>query len=104
MRLFSIRTLSPLAMRIVLPDSIIVAKNNTSIQGNGTINLTSTPLGTNPVFAGTGVVGSVFNASGLATGVYPITFTSTDANGCPMTGNGSITITPPPSTPIIYTD
>jgi hypothetical protein len=88
----------------VLPPTIPIVIVDAICQGNGTINLTSNPLGTNPVFAGTGVVGSVFNATGLATGVYPITFTSTDANGCPMTGNGSITITPPPSTPIIYTD
>ena len=73
-------------------------------QGNGTINLTANPLGTNPVFGGVGVTNGVFNASGLATGVYPITFTSTDANGCPMSGNGSITITPPPAVPTIYTD
>ena len=89
-------TVRPPTIPIVIVDAIC--------QGNGTINLTSNPLGTNPVFAGTGVVGSVFNASGLATGVYPITFTSTDANGCPMSGSGSITITPPPSTPVIYTD
>jgi hypothetical protein len=56
------------------------------------------------VFNGVGVTNGVFNASGLATGVYPITFTSTDANGCPMSGNGSITITPPPAVPTIYTD
>jgi hypothetical protein len=88
----------------VLPPTIPVVIVDALCQGNGTINLTSNPLGTNPVFAGTGVTGSVFNATGLATGVYPITFTSTDANGCPMSGNGSITITSPPSTPVIYTD
>jgi hypothetical protein len=88
----------------VLPPTIPIVIVDAICQGNGTINLTSNPLGTNPVFTGTGVVGSVFNASGLATGAYPITFTSTDVNGCPMSGSGSITITPPPSTPVIYTD
>jgi len=73
-------------------------------QGTGTINLTSNILGTNPVFSGTGVNGTTFDATGLAPGVYPINFTSTDINGCPMVGVGSITITPPPSIPIIFTN
>jgi hypothetical protein len=72
--------------------------------GNGTIALTSTPLGTNPIFSGTGVTGNTFNATGLAQGIYPITFTSTDANGCPMTGTGSVTITSPPPPPTIFTN
>jgi hypothetical protein len=88
----------------VYPPTIPVVIVDALCQGNGTINLTANPLGTNPVFGGVGVTNGVFNASGLATGVYPITFTSTDANGCPMSGNGSITITPPPAVPTIYTD
>jgi hypothetical protein len=73
-------------------------------QGNGTIALTANPLGASPTFGGTGVVGTTFNANGLATGAYPISFISTDANGCPMTGNGSITVTPPPPIPTIFTN
>jgi hypothetical protein len=88
----------------VYPPTIPVVINDALCQGNGTINLTANPIGSNPVFAGTGVTGTVFNASGLLPGNYPITFTSTDVNGCPMTGNGLIVITPPPVTPIIYTD
>jgi hypothetical protein len=88
----------------VYPPTIPAVINDALCQGNGTINLTANPIGSNPVFAGTGVTGTVFNASGLLQGNYPITFTSTDVNGCPMTGNGLIVITPPPVTPIIYTD
>jgi hypothetical protein len=88
----------------IYPPTIPVVINDVLCQGNGTINLTANPLGTNPVFAGVGVSGTVFNASGLAPGNYPIAFTSTDVNGCPMSGNGLIVITPPPSIPTIYTD
>jgi len=73
-------------------------------QGNNTITLTANPLGTNPTFGGTGVAGNIFNTNGLVAGTYPISFTSIDANGCPMTGNGSITITPPPPIPTIFTN
>ena len=89
-------TVYPPTLPIVIVDALC--------QGNGTINLTANPLGTNPVFGGVGVTGNTFNAAGLVQGVYPITFTSTDANGCPMTGNGSITITPPPPPPTIFTN
>ena len=92
------------ALITVYPPTIPVVIIDALCQGNGTINLTANPLGTNPVFGGTGVTGNTFNAAGLAQGVYPITFTSTDANGCPMTGNGSITITPPPPPPTIFTN
>lgn len=88
----------------VYPPTIPVVINDALCQGNGTINLTANPIGTNPVFTGTGVVGNTFNANGLAPGNYPITFTSTDANGCVMTGTGLIVITPPPAVPTIYTD
>jgi hypothetical protein len=88
----------------VYPPTLPSVITSVLCQGNGTINLTSTPLGTNPIFTGTGVTGTVFNATGLPQGVYNIAFTSTDVNGCAMTGNGSITITPPPPIPIIFTN
>ena len=88
----------------VYPPTLPIVITDALCQGNGTIALTANPLGTNPIFGGTGVTGTTFNAAGLATGVYPITFTSTDVNGCPMTGNGSITITPPPPIPTIFTN
>ncbi len=88
----------------VYPATIPVVITDAICQGNGTIALTANPLGTSPVFGGTGVTGTTFNANGLATGTYPISFTSIDANGCPMTGNGSITITPPPPIPTIFTN
>jgi hypothetical protein len=88
----------------VYPPTNPVVINEALCQGNGTINLTANPTGTNPVFTGTGVVGNTFNASGLPPGNYPITFTSTDANGCAMTGTGLIVITPPPAVPTIYTN
>lgn len=89
-------TIYPITIPLVITDAIC--------QGNGTINLTANPIGTNPIFSGGGVSGTTFNASGLAVGTYPITFTSTDINGCPMSGIGSITITPPPPSPIIFTN
>jgi hypothetical protein len=92
----AIVTVYPLTIPIVTIDALC--------QGTGTINLTANPLGSNPVFGGIGVAGNTFNATGLAQGVYPITFTSIDINGCPMTGNGSITVTPPPPIPIIFTN
>jgi len=88
----------------IYPPTIPVVIVDVLCQGNGTINLTANPIGTNPVFGGTGVTNGVFNASGLNPGVYPINFTSTDANGCPMTGSGSITVTPPPVIPTIFTN
>jgi hypothetical protein len=88
----------------VFPPTTPIVTIDALCQGIGTINLTANPLGSNPVFGGVGVSGNTFDAAGLAQGVYPITFTSTDVNGCPMTGNGSITITPPPPTPIIFTN
>lgn len=88
----------------VYPNVIPSVINDVLCQGNGVINLTANPLGSNPLFGGTGVIGNTFEASGLLPGDYPITFTSTDANGCPMSGNGLIVITPPPSIPVIFTN
>jgi hypothetical protein len=92
------------AIITVYPATTPVVITDALCQGNGTITLTANPLGTSPVFGGTGVTGTTFNATGLATGAYPISFTSIDVNGCPMTGNGSITITPPPPPPTIFTN
>ena len=88
----------------VYPPTVPVVINDALCQGNGTINLTANPIGSNPVFIGTGVVGNTFNANGLAPGNYPISFTSTDVNGCVMAGTGLIVVTPPPAVPTIYTD
>jgi hypothetical protein len=89
-------TIYPTTVPLVITDAIC--------QGNGVINLIANPIGTNPIFNGVGVSGNTFNTSGLAVGTYPITFTSTDVNGCPMSGIGSITIAPPPPSPIIFTN
>jgi len=88
----------------VFPATIPQITTTSICQGNNIINLTSIPLGTNPIFSGVGVIGNTFNSTGLVPGVYNITFTSIDLNGCPMSGNGSITITPPPTIPIIFTN
>jgi hypothetical protein len=89
-------TVYPLTTPIVITDALC--------QGNGIINLTANPIGSNPSFSGTGVSGTTFDASGLPIGDYPITFTSTDVNGCAMNGIGNISITSPPSNPIIFTN
>jgi hypothetical protein len=88
----------------VYPPTLPVVIVDALCQGTGTITLTANPLGTNPIFTGTGVTGNIFDSAGLVPGLYPITFTSVDANGCSMNGNGSITITPPPSPPTIFTN
>jgi len=66
-------------------------------------NITGQNLGINPVFSGTGVSGTTFNPAGLAPGTYTITVTSQTANGCPVTGTGTVTVEPLP-TGVIYTD
>ena len=72
-------------------------------QGGAVQNITGQNLGSNPVFSGTGVSGTVFNPSGLNPGTYNITVTSQTANGCPIAGTGTVTVEPLP-TGIIYTD
>ena len=90
--------------QIVVQNSVQAIIDPITVCQDGAIqNITGQNLGTNPVFNGTGVSGSTFNPSGLASGVYNITVTSQTANGCPITGTGTVTIEPLP-TGIIYTD
>lgn len=88
----------------VYPPSTPIITSGTLCQGNGTLSLTSTIPGSNPVFSGNGVNGSTFDANGLLPGIYNINFTSTDINGCIMNATSTVTITPPPSVPIIFTN
>ena len=61
------------------------------------IPITGSNLGTNPVFSGTGVVGTNFDPTGLAAGNYTVNVTSTTASGCPITGTVIFVINPLPS-------
>ena len=92
------------AVITVNPVTIPNVINEVLCQGSGTVNLSAIPLGSNPVFSGIGVTNGIFDASGLNPGVYQIDFSSVDINGCPMIGTGSITITQPPISPIIFTN
>lgn len=97
---FSIGTATVTVYPLTVPSVIVDAL----CQGNGIVVLTASPIGSNPVFSGIGVTGGVFNATGLAPGIYPISFTSTDINGCPMVGNGTVTIVTSPLSPNIFTN
>jgi hypothetical protein len=92
------------AIITIYPQTSSIITTDALCQGNGTIILNANPLGTNPLFSGVGVTGNIFDANGLLPGVYQISFSSLDGNGCEINGNGSITITPPPTIPIIFTN
>jgi hypothetical protein len=61
------------------------------------IPITGSNLGTSPIFSGTGVVGTNFNPTGLASGNYTVNVTSTTASGCPITGTVVFVINPLPT-------
>jgi hypothetical protein len=90
---------------IVNPALIAQIPLDTLCVGNNQIILTALPLGVNPVFTGTGIInGNTFDATGLPPGDYIINFTSTDVNGCPITGQTTITVLPLPPPPIIHSN
>jgi hypothetical protein len=97
---FSVST----AIITIYPPTIPALPSLTVCQGNDTATLTAIPIGSNPVFSGTGVTGTVFSATGLAPGTYNVSFTSTDANGCPMSGTGTVTVIASPPSPNIFTN
>ena len=86
----------------IVPAVTITVTNQVVCQGSSAFALISNQAGV--TWSGTGVVGNNFNPAGLAPGVYPVTATFTDANGCTGTGTGNITITPTPATPILNSD
>ena len=86
----------------VVPVINILVTDQIICQGSGPFALISNQVGV--VWSGVGVVGNNFDPSGLASGVYPVTATFIDANGCIGTGTGNITITPTPTTPILNSD
>jgi hypothetical protein len=43
-------------------------------------------------YAGTGITGTVFSPSAAGLGIYPVTYTYSDANGCQNTASGTITV------------
>src|SRR5262249_29187570 len=68
----------------------VTAANKQVCLGNNTVALTGTPTTPGGTWSGTGVSGTNFNASGLAAGNYPVTYTFADANGC--TNNATATV------------
>jgi hypothetical protein len=89
-------TVNPALIALIPMDTLCVGSNQ--------ITLIATPLGTNPVFTGIGVTGNTFNTTGLAPGDYVVDFTSTDVNGCPITGQTTITVLPTAPPPVIYSN
>jgi hypothetical protein len=86
-------TVNPALVAIIPLDTVCV--------GNNQITLSALPLGTNPIFSGVGVSGNIFDAAGLTPGDYTVNFTSTDVNGCPITGQTVITVIPTAPPPVI---
>lgn len=87
---------NPALVAVIPLDSLCVGSNQ--------IILTALPLGTNPTFSGVGVSGNTFDATGLAPGDYIVNFTSTDVNGCPITGQTTITVLPTAPPPVIFSN
>ncbi len=67
--------------------------------GPGVYPLTGYPEG--GIFSGPGVMGSDFDAIMLEAGVYTITYTYTDENGCSNTASTDVTVNPVPY-PFLY--
>jgi len=86
----------------IVPLFNIVVTDQVVCQNSSPFALISNPVGV--TWSGVGVVGNNFDPAGLAPGVYPITATFIDANGCQGTGNGTITITPLPPPPTLNSD
>jgi len=86
----------------IVPAVTIIVTNQVVCQGSSSFALIANQSGV--TWSGTGVVGNNFNPAGLAPGVYPVTATFTDANGCAGTGTGNVTITPTPPTPTLNSD
>jgi len=95
-------TSSSISIITIVPTLNIVVTDQVACQNSNPFALISNPTGV--TWAGVGVVGNNFNPSGLAPGVYPITATFIDANGCQGSGNGIITITPLPPPPTLNSD
>lgn len=86
---------------ITVAPAIVATIDPITVCENGaTQPITGLNLGINPVYSGTGVVANVFDPTGLAPGVYNISVTSTDANGCSITGTGTATVSPLPNATI----
>ena len=86
----------------VVPALTVTVTNEVICQNSNPIPLSANPPGV--TWSGNGVVGNTFNSAGLPPGVYPITATFIDANGCQGTGNGTVTITPLPPAPTLNSD